>query len=265
MQPHEPMDATEGGSDRRTMPVVLLWTLAALVYLSGGACAQLPDASADLNEGIAAYNSGDFPSAFKHLQMAVDRGSAEAMANLGYMYARGHGVPRDAAFALQLYRRGAAAGNAEAMDAVGYRYNFANVPDFDRAAHWYCRAMLLGNLRAMNNLAILFYNGQGVPRDLEEARSLWRQATALGHLNAQTNLGDSLALDQTLPDSDRQKGLELLLDAALRGRSLQAQNVLRSRGYTGSFPTPVDMLFVMLREPANPISGHSKACGALVS
>ena len=259
------MDATEGGSDRRTMPVVLLWTLTVLVYLSGGACAQLPDASANLNEGIAAYNSGDFPAAFKHLQVAVDRGSAEAMANLGYMYGRGHGVPRDSGFALQLYRRGAAAGNAEAMNAVGYRYNFASVPDFDRAAHWYCRAMLLGNPRAMNNMAILFYNGQGAPRDLEEARSLWRQSAALGHLNAQTNLGDSLALDQTLPDSDRQKGLELLLDAALRGRSLQAQNVLRSRGYTGSFLTPIDMLFVMLREPANPTPGHSKACGALVS
>jgi TPR repeat protein len=240
--------------------------LAALVMacLSGGARAQSQDAAIELRTGITAYNKGDFPAALRHLQAAVDQGNAEALANLGYMYARGHGVKRDPAFALLLYRRGADAGDAEAMNAVGYRYNFAGPPDFERAAQWYCRAVLRGNPRAMNNLAILFYNGQGVPQDLQEARSLWRQSAALGHLNAQTNLGLSLASDQALPDAARQSGLAMLRDAALLG-SLQAQGILRSRGYTGPLPAAVDMQLPMRLEPVNPPPGHSKACEALVS
>ena len=226
----------------------LALALVALV-LSASASAQSPNGTAALDEGMAAYNRGDYPGAFRLLQAAVAQGSAEAMPNLGYLYARGHGVERDPAAALELYKRGAQAGDAEAMNAVGYRYNFADNPDFERAAQWYCKAVLRGNPRAMNNMAILFYNGQGVPRDLEEARSLWRQSAALGHLNGQTNLGDSL---------------EMMLDAALHG-SMQAQNALRARGFTGAFPPAVDMGLAMRREPADPPPGHSKACEALVS
>ena len=241
----------------------LALALVALV-VSANASAQSPNGTAALDEGIAAYNRGDYPGAFRLLQAAVAQGSAEAMPNLGYLYARGHGVERDPAAALELYKRGAQAGDAEAMNAVGYRYNFADNPDFERAAQWYCKAVLRGNPRAMNNMAILFYNGQGVPRDLEEARSLWRQSAALGHLNGQTNLGDSLASDPGLPDPERRKGLEMMLDAALHG-SMQAQNALRARGFTGAFPPAVDMGLAMRREPADPPPGHSKACEALVS
>ena len=241
----------------------LALALVALV-VSANASAQSPNGTAALDEGIAAYNRGDYPGAFRLLQAAVAQGSAEAMSNLGYLYARGHGVERDPAAALELYKRGAQAGDAEAMNAVGYRYNFSANPDFERAAQWYCKAVLRGNPRAMNNMAILFYNGQGVPRDLEEARSLWRQSAALGHLNGQTNLGDSLASDPGLPDPERRKGLEMMLDAALHG-SMQAQNALRARGFTGAFPPAVDMGLAMRREPADPPPGHSKACEALVS
>ena len=253
------------GTKRPSYPVafVLSLVLVALI-LPGSASAQSPNGTAALDEGIAAYNRGDHPSAARLLQAAVAQGNAEAMPNLGYLYARGHGVERDPAAALELYKRGAQAGDAEAMNAVGYRYNFAEKPDFERAAQWYCKAVLRGNPRAMNNMAILFYNGQGVPRDLEEARSLWRQSAALGHLNGQTNLGESLAEDASLPDPERRKGLEMVLDAALRG-SLQAQNALRARGYTGAFPPAADMTMVMKREPVDPPPGNSKACDALVS
>ncbi len=260
---HDPVSIAETVRPAHRAVFAVAWILAA-IFLSGGALAQLPNGDAALNSGIAAYNAGDYPAAFRLLRAAVAAGNAEAMPNLGYLYARGHGVARDPAAALELYRRGAEAGDAEAMNAVGYRYNFADKPDFERAAQWYCKAVLRGNPRAMNNMAILFYNGQGVPRDLEEARNLWRQSAALGHLNGQTNLGESLASDVSLADSERREGLAMMLDAALHG-SMQAQDALRARGYTGAFPAAVDMGLAMKREPVNPPAGHSKACEALVS
>jgi TPR repeat protein len=43
----------------------------------------------------------------------------------------------------------------------------------------------------MNNLALMLDKGEGLPRDESEARSLWRQSAALGHVNAMANLGQS--------------------------------------------------------------------------
>ena len=117
---------------------MILWFLAAVL----SAQAEIrPAPSADLRTGIDAYNKGDFETA-EHLRAAADRGEPEAMVNLGYLYARGHGVRRDPALAFELYRRAADLGDAEGMNAVGYRYNFALTPDLDQAIRWYCRAIL---------------------------------------------------------------------------------------------------------------------------
>jgi Flp pilus assembly protein TadD len=188
----------------RSILSLFLWLSITALYQH--AEAQQVSPSADLVNGIEAYNKGDFESARKPLQAAVDRGEPEAMVNLGYMYARGHGVRSDPAYALQLYRRAADSGDGEGMNAVGYRYNFAPKPDLDQAIHWYRMAVFRGNPRAMNNVAILFYNGQGVGQDRGEARTLWRQAVERGSLNAKTNLGQDVASDATLSAAERLAG-----------------------------------------------------------
>ncbi len=224
-----------------------------------------PDApSPDLVAGIGAYNAGDFAFARQHLQAAAGRGEAEAMVNLGYMYARGHGVPRDPAFALDLYRRAATTGDGEAMNAVGYRYNFANPPDYAKAVEWYCKAVFAGNPRAMNNLAILFYNGTGIPQDRDEARALWRQASDRGSMNATANLASDQAFDASLTEAQRREGYAALRDAAISGSGF-AQDVLRKTGDTEPFPPPSQGGLTMVLEPANPTPGTSRACQALVS
>ena len=208
--------------------------------------------------------SGDYPTARAALQAATDRAEPEAMVNLGYMYARGHGVPADPAQALALYRRAAAAGDAEAMNAVGYRYNFAAKPDLTQAIHWYCQAVIRGNPRAMNNLAILFLRGQGVPQDRDEARNLWRQAVRNGSLNAAANLGIDLASDTALPAVERQAGLDMLRATAQRGSAF-AQSVLRRNGDTEPFPAPSETELTMKLEPRNPTRGQSYVCSRDIS
>lgn len=220
--------------------------------------------SPDLMAGIGAYNAGDFAFARQHLQAAADRGEAEAMVNLGYMYARGHGVQRDPGFALELYRRAAQTGDGEAMNAVGYRYEFANPPDYAKAIDWYCKAVFAGNPRAMNNLAILFYNGTGIQQDRDEARSLWRQSSDRGHLNATANLAWDQAFDPSRPETERREGYAMLRDAAKRGSGV-AQQVLRRAGDTEPLPAPSEDSLTMKLEPGSPAPGTSRACQALIS
>lgn len=239
--------------------------VAALLLLSPCAFASAQqDPSPDLIAGIAAYNAGDFLAARDHLQAAADRGDAEAMVNLGYLYAGGQGVRRDPDMALELYRRAAKSGDGEAMNAVGYRYNFAAPPDYPKAIDWYCRAVFAGNPRAMNNLALLFYHGEGVAQDRDEARSLWQQSSDRGHLNAMANLATDQAFDQSLSEAGRHDGYDMLHQAARRG-SIVAQQALRQAGDTEAFPPATEGSLTMKLEPLHPTPGTSRACAALIS
>jgi TPR repeat protein len=74
----------------RCRPLALLLSLAVLSQPREEQ--PRPQPSADLVNGINAYNRGDFATARNLLQAAADRGEPEAMVNLGYMYARRHGV-----------------------------------------------------------------------------------------------------------------------------------------------------------------------------
>jgi TPR repeat protein len=239
----------------------MLWFAVGVAGATARAETGPPD---DLVAGIDAYNGGDYGTAAHRLQSASDQGNAEAMVNLGYLYARGQGVVSNPDYALLLYQRAAALGDAEGMNAIGYRLNFATPPDLHAAIEWYCRALALGNPRAMNNLALLVYNGRGVPPDRAEARNLWRQSSALGHLNARANLGLDLASDATLPEQQRQQGYAMLRDAALRGSAV-AQDILRRSGDTEAFPPPTVTALTMRLEPRGVPPGSSNLCGRPIS
>ncbi len=246
----------------RFLIVMLLWVFAAAIPLH--AELQQAAASADLVSGIDAYNRGEFAAAKQFLQSAVDRGEPEAMVNLGYMYARGHGVRSDPAYALQLYWRAAQTGDGEGMNAVGYRFDYAPKPDLSQAVHWYCLATIRGNPRAMNNLAVLFSNGRGVTKDREEARHLWWQAAARGSVNARANLGIDLASDATLSDTERRAGYEMLRTSALQG-SVFAQGVLRNNGDNEAFPPGSATELTMKLEPRGSPAGSSYVCSDIIS
>ncbi|MCP4308492.1 MAG: tetratricopeptide repeat protein [bacterium] len=60
-------------------------------------------AAGPLEDGVAAYESGDYATALKLWRPLAEQGHAGAKANLGLMYANGRGVPQDLAEALRLY------------------------------------------------------------------------------------------------------------------------------------------------------------------
>ncbi len=52
-------------------------------------------ASAGFDEGLTAYNRGDYATALREFRVLAEQGFAEAQNNLGLMYTRGQGVPQD--------------------------------------------------------------------------------------------------------------------------------------------------------------------------
>jgi TPR repeat protein len=65
-------------------------------------------------DGMAAYNRGDYVPAMAVFRALAEQGNAEAQTLLGVMYRRGQGVKRSSARAYLWFNRAASGGNARA-------------------------------------------------------------------------------------------------------------------------------------------------------
>jgi len=61
--------------------------------------------------------------------------------------------------------------------------------DYSQSAAWYLRAAEAGDLDSMCNLATMFYDGQGVGKNLVQALTYFHQAAEMNHPLSQCNLG----------------------------------------------------------------------------
>ena len=119
-----------------------------------------------------------------------------ALRNLGTLYQKGQGVPRDFAKARDYYRQAAELGE------VGDAYNLAEMlaageggdPDPMAALDHYRRAAELGSTAAMLALGARAELGVGVPQSFETAAEWYRKAADAGDANGQFKRG-SLILD----------------------------------------------------------------------
>jgi TPR repeat protein len=211
-------------------------------------------------EGIESYNNGIFNLAFRLLKTAADLGDSDAQVNLGYMYARGQGTKADQAEAMRLYRLSADSGNGEGMNAIAYKYTYGTgVPiDMKMAVRWYCRAIAQGNPRALNNLGLLHAQGVGIAFDMDEALDLWRQSAELGHANAMLNLGLALLQMPGAPQKQAE-GKAWVVRAAQLGQP-DAIGWLKSNGYDGSLPQPINTTGQMALAPPKAEAGNAKEC-----
>jgi TPR repeat protein len=75
-----------------------------------------------IDEGVAAYNRGDYDTALWEWRSLAEQGDAGAQLNLGYMYDNGYGVPQDYKEAIKWYRRAAEQGNERAQYNLGLMY-----------------------------------------------------------------------------------------------------------------------------------------------
>jgi len=124
-----------------------------------------------LQDGTAAFQHSDWPTAMGLLLPLAEKGNGEAQVYVGYMYEFGHGVDKDPAAALKWFQKSADRRNAEAQFNVGYIYKRGlGVPQDDaKALKWFRRAADQGNGTAQFMLGGIYANGEGVKQDWQEA------------------------------------------------------------------------------------------------
>lgn len=98
---------------------------------------------------------------------------------------------RDYATALSRYEKAAAYGHESAQYKLAVMYHEGEgVPrDHSRAVYWYTKAAEQGNALSQVWLGILYREGIGVPRDYGESRYWIARAARQGNSNAQFALG----------------------------------------------------------------------------
>ena len=148
-----------------TTPKAKLAGLALIAALCAGFTLGLTaPAWAGFDEGVAAYNRGDFATAIREWRPLAEQGNAKAQYNLGLMYHYGQGVPQDDAEAVKWYRRAAERGVAQAQYTLGVMYSKGRaVPqDYAEAIKWFRKAAEQGYAKAQYNLGVMYGKGLGV-------------------------------------------------------------------------------------------------------
>ena len=150
--------------------------VAVAVMLAGAA------AAGPVEDGDAAYKSGDYAEAVKMFRLAADQGDATAQYNLGVMYAKGKGVPQDHAEAVKWYRLAADQGEARAQFILGIMYAKGEgvTHDYAKAVKWFRLAADQGEAMAQFSLGAMYAQGVGVPQDYVLAHMWFNLSAAQG-------------------------------------------------------------------------------------
>lgn len=143
------------------------------------------------NQGLEAYNAGNYDVAFKKFYSLAQKGYPEAQYNLGVMYYYGYGVTRSYTEAAKWYKKAAEQGFLEAQYTLGimYYYGYGVTRSYTEAFKWYKKAAEQGYPEAQHNLGVMYTNGHGVTQSYAEAFKWYKKAAEQGAALAQNNLG----------------------------------------------------------------------------
>lgn len=183
--------------------------------VTSGATPALPTQEARINEalhrGLTAYANREYDRAFPDLLHAAEADSVEAMVPLAMSYVAGFGTSRNPTEAFRWFSVAAEEGSLKAINGMGYCYDTGTgtSKNEDEACRWWQRGADEGDAICENNLGMFYYRqgeyskaypwllgaanqgvaaaqyqvgrmfwrGEGVPMDNEQA-FLWCQAAA---------------------------------------------------------------------------------------
>ncbi len=131
-------------------------------------------------EGMDAYERGDYDTALREFRPLAERGHPLAQANLGLLYAEGQGVPQDDQEAVRWYRLAAEQGDASAQFKLGVMYDKGKgvLKDYVLAHMWMNLAAAKGVKEAVKLRDLLEKNM--TPAQIGRAQRLAREWTAKG-------------------------------------------------------------------------------------
>ena len=174
---------------RNAASAVMMAMLA--VYPAVGAAAPhekpaVAPAVFQFDQATAAYDRGDYATAYRLFRPLAEQGYVAAQTNLGILYYTGQGVTQDYAAAVSWYRKAADQGNAGAQFSLGYMYaNGQGVTqDYAAAVSWYRKAADLADAHGQFNLGLMYAKGQGVAQDYVQAHKWFNLGAVSGNADA---------------------------------------------------------------------------------
>ena len=126
-------------------------------------------------EGMAAYERGDYATAEKMLRSVAETGNPGAQATLALMYDVGYGVAQNNAEAKKWYRLAAIQGDKSARYNLGGMYDAGQggAQDLVRAYMWYELSVAAGNDAATADRDLVAQ--KMTPQQIAEAQKLVRE------------------------------------------------------------------------------------------
>ena len=152
---------------------LIVATLCLLVSIASAAVAQ----DAAFQEGLSAYNAGEFERAAKLWAPLAEAGNANAQSGLGFLYYSGFGVRRDFDLARDLFLKAAAKGVVQSQMFLSLMYFRGDGVrrDYKLAYMWSDNAVAAGYDEALEFRAIVSQHLR--PEEVQEASRLasaWR-------------------------------------------------------------------------------------------
>lgn len=134
----------------------------------------------------------DFALAAQYFQRLSELGDVRAMTTLGLMYARGIGVPKNMAEAMNKWRFAASQrtpdSGAEYNLGVAYLRGDGIPADEAQALHWLRRAASRGHVLAQADLGVMYMEGTGTAKDEVQGAAWLIVAAERGDAAAQERL-----------------------------------------------------------------------------
>jgi hypothetical protein len=173
----------EWGGMKRLAAIVL----AAVALTACAGSNVVADKSRRFDQATAAYDAGDYATAYSIWSRLADENDLAAMRNAAHLLRRGKGVAQNPGRALDLYTEAARKGLVLAMANVAEMHmnGEGTLKDPEEAARWYAMAANGGLSIAMVRLAEMLEQGNGVKKDPEKARELYARAAKNGYVPAQ--------------------------------------------------------------------------------
>ena len=178
-------------------------------------------AIAPAHPGVSAYKLQDRAKGLKleDLQSLEDKaasGDPEAQTTLALALHAATLLKPDDVQALRLLHKAADRGYVAAQESLGIFYEIGvgmEKPAPQEALQWYRKAIAQGSLDAMTNMALMFLDGKGVPKDPPQAIGWFLKAAEGGEATAQYNLALIYARGKDVPQ-DYNESLRWLTAAA---------------------------------------------------
>lgn len=129
------------------------------------------------------FFSKDFVESFH----AAKAGDVDAMVDLGVRYYTSDGVLKDYQASYDWNKKAADLGDLRAMTNIATMYFFGAGPiqkDWVKAFEWYKKAADLGHPKALHAVGSSYYRGEGVEKDLVKAREWFQKAADKGYEKA---------------------------------------------------------------------------------